>query len=390
MDPVILAILNKPVCYFLGRADVFTKITKPIFKNLHMLPIYRQQDGVNTKEKNSEIFNACSQILIKKKNILIFGEGFTDDVFIRRLKPLKKGAVRIGFIALEQNNWKAPIYIAAIGCNYANPNIFDSELVICNSKPICLNNFKDQYKNNPLITINKVNKQVEDLLKKQITYIENKDDSLLHENIMRITGRGINVKYQNHQFNLEQRYKMSQQTADKLNRLDEQVKAVLNSKLENYFKSLDVNKIEDICINELNSKNKYLLKNTLLLILFFPIAVLGFFHAYLPYLPLKVWIEKKFKRPVFWSSVKMMLGALIITLINIPIIVLLDKFLINNMWISIVYFLSIGIFGSISYYWIKQIKIIFRIIDLKQNKTKELIKIREEIKNDLSKHELIA
>ena len=54
MDPLVLPILTKPVYHFLARADVFSKFTSPIFKNAHMLPIYRQQDGVNTKEKNKE------------------------------------------------------------------------------------------------------------------------------------------------------------------------------------------------------------------------------------------------------------------------------------------------------------------------------------------------
>ena len=259
MDPVILAILNKPVCYFLGRADVFTKITKPFFKNLHMLPIYRQQDGVNTKQKNNEIFKSCSHILIKKKNILIFGEGFTDDVFIRRLKPLKKGAVRIGFTALEECNWENPIYLAAIGCNYANPNVFDSELVLSNSKSICLNDYKEKYLNFPQQTINEVNLELGCLLKKHITHIENEKDSLLHENIMRVTGKGINTKYHNRQLNLEKRYKTSQQIACKINQADDTIKSEINLKLVNYFNSLDSKNILDIFINENISKYPYLL-----------------------------------------------------------------------------------------------------------------------------------
>ena len=81
-------------------------------------------------------FKKSSEILLRKRSILIFGEGLTDDVFIRRLKPLKKGAVRIGFTALESCKWTQDIYISTVGCNYSNPAKFRSDVLIRNSEKI--------------------------------------------------------------------------------------------------------------------------------------------------------------------------------------------------------------------------------------------------------------
>ena len=106
MDPLVVASFRPPIVFFLTRSDVFTKLTKPFLWAAHMLPIYRQQDGVDTKDENIKTFDECTKILKYGRNLLIFGEGFTDDVFIRRLKPVKKGAVRIGFYSLEKLNWK--------------------------------------------------------------------------------------------------------------------------------------------------------------------------------------------------------------------------------------------------------------------------------------------
>ena len=75
MDPLIVSRFNNAIVFFLTRSDVFTKFTNPFFKSAHMLPIYRQQDGGNTNEKNKEVFKKCSDVLMKNKNILIFGEG---------------------------------------------------------------------------------------------------------------------------------------------------------------------------------------------------------------------------------------------------------------------------------------------------------------------------
>jgi hypothetical protein len=109
MDPLIVAGRRMPIVFFMTRSDVFTPVTKPILWAAHMLPIYREHDGEDTKGKNAEVFKKCAKIISFGRNLLIFGEGFTDDVFIRRLKPVKKGAVRIGFSALEELNWSKNI-----------------------------------------------------------------------------------------------------------------------------------------------------------------------------------------------------------------------------------------------------------------------------------------
>ena len=90
MDPLVVASLRLPIVFFMTRSDVFTPISRPLLWASHMLPIYRQHDGEDTKAKNEEVFQKCSRILSFGRNLLIFGEGFTDDTFVRRLKPVKR------------------------------------------------------------------------------------------------------------------------------------------------------------------------------------------------------------------------------------------------------------------------------------------------------------
>ena len=78
LDPLVIARLRKPVIYFMTRSDVFNKFTKPLFWLAHMLPIYRQHDGVDTKDENKKTFDKCTNVLKYGRNLLIFGEGFTD------------------------------------------------------------------------------------------------------------------------------------------------------------------------------------------------------------------------------------------------------------------------------------------------------------------------
>ena len=111
---------------------------------------------------------------------MILGEGFTDDTFIRRLKPIKKGAVRIGFTTLEACNWKEDIYIAAVGCNYSDPARFGSDLLIKNSKPILLNQYQSEYQKNPSKVISEVTLLVEGL-KEELTHVEEIENAEYHE-----------------------------------------------------------------------------------------------------------------------------------------------------------------------------------------------------------------
>ncbi|MFM7387828.1 MAG: hypothetical protein ACKO5L_06680, partial [Bacteroidota bacterium] len=83
--------------------------------------------------------------------------------------------------------------------------------------------------------------------------------------------------------------------------------------------------------------------------LLFPFALLGFVHAALPIHAIKWWVEKSFKRPVYYGSTKMVIATFIVPLLNLPCLFLLPSYLpfenpINWM-VSALYFLSIGLFS---------------------------------------------
>lgn len=71
MDPLVVAGLRRPIVFFMTRSDVFTPVTKPILWAAHMLPIYREHDGEDTKGKNAEVFRKCAKVLSFGRNLLI-------------------------------------------------------------------------------------------------------------------------------------------------------------------------------------------------------------------------------------------------------------------------------------------------------------------------------
>ncbi len=352
MDPMIIAVLRRPIVFFMTRSDIFTKWNHPFLSSAHMIPIYRQHDGGNAAEKNKTSFRKATEILASNRNLLIFGEGMTDDVFERRLKPLKKGALRIGFTALESTNWEKKIQIVGIGCNYTNPNVMRSDLLIAESKPIVLNDYRKQYEDNPSKTINELNRILEQLVSGEITHIEVDQDFAFHEQVMKITRKGMDPHCFDDQIQLEQRWEYSKSLAKYINQFGGQYPKKLNElkvDLACYFESLTKEGLSEEFFFQ--SKQKTNVLKVLLFVFSTPFAFIGFLHAYVPYIVVKRFVEKTFKRKVFWCSTKMVITMVLMQLFNLPVLFLLPKLFDIPFWTALLYFVQIGLLGLLWYEW---------------------------------------
>ncbi|MFT7343543.1 MAG: 1-acyl-sn-glycerol-3-phosphate acyltransferase [Lentimonas sp.] len=383
MDPLIIASLKRPIVFFMTRSDVFTKLTKPLLWSVHMLPIYRQQDGENTAKKNEAVFGACSRVLKYGRNLLIFGEGFTDDKFVRRLKPVKKGAARIGFFTLEKHNWNKKIYIAAIGLNYTSPNKMRSDILIETSEKICLNDYREQYESNPVKVINELTKEIEIKMQECITHIENIEHTDFHEDIMSITRNGMNAENYDPAIPIIERRKNSQILAEFFNKNASKVNKegdVLKQELSSFFKELKANKIKqnDIIEFEKCQKLSYL-PELFHSILIFPIALLGIIHTIIPYKIVKPWVEKKLKREVFWGSVKSLMGTLAFGVFNLPVVYLIHHFIYPSWFIAWIYYLLIGVFFVASIKFKNLCKTISRKNKINSGELNKWVSVRNEL-----------
>lgn len=352
MDPLIASVLRRPILFFMTRSDIFSKWNHPFLSSAHMIPIYRQHDGGNAAENNKASFRKATEILASKRNLLIFGEGMTDDVFERRLKPLKKGALRIGFTALEATNWKTEIKLVGLGCNYANPNEMRSDLLIAESEPIILNEYREQYEENPSKTINELNRILEQRLAGEITHIELDQDFAFHEQVMKLTRKGMDPHCFDDHIPLVKRWRYSQDLANYINQFKgeyPQKLTELKLELTSYFQSLNKDGLTES--HFFQSKQKTSFFQFLLFVLTSPLALVGFIHAYIPYVLVKRFVEKTFKRKVFWCSTKMVLTMFAMLFFNLPLLFIVPKLFELNFVLVLAYFLCIGLFSLVWYEW---------------------------------------
>lgn len=359
MDPISIASLQRPIIFFLTRSDVFKPMTKPFLWACHMLPIYRQHDGEDTRGKNEEVFKKCASILKWGRNLLIFGEGFTDDQFIRRLKPVKKGAIKIGFTSLEILNWEKKIYICAMGVNYSNPSKMRTDYLISYSDRICLNDFRKEYEENPNRVIAELTRRIEKEMQDQITHIENKDLAPFHEQIMTFTRRGTHFESFDKRRSLKDRWRYSQSLANWMNTIDfgdeDTTLNKLRKEMNSYFGILKRMKLSDELVYwKANNGSRFY--ELMMLFLLAPFALIGLIHTLVPYLFIKRFVEKTFKRKVFWGSVKLVMGMIIIGLINIPMIFIFYHYVYPSYWLGFAYYLSIGLTGLAAYMWFVNFK----------------------------------
>ena len=359
MDPLVIALYGNRVVHFMARADVFKPIFKPIFTAAHMLPIYRQLDGGDTREKNKQVFLKTSELIRKNGNILIFGEGFTDEVFIRRVKPIKKGAFRIGFSALEAMNWEHKVYVNGIGCNYSAPNMARSELLLASADPICLNDYRSDYEENPSRIISVLTAILEADIKNSIIHVENHEWLEFHDHAMKLTRQGMDPLCYDDSYSLEQRYQYGRQLAKSLNDKSEEELVQLEplkSQITAYFNGLASLNISE---NEryLNaSKSWGIPKRLLKMLVSLPFALLGLIHAGLWYLLVKRFVEKVFKRPVFWGSSKLIILLALVGIVNIPFIFLIAHYFaclgsVYAYLIAFTYYFFIWFYAFMAYAW---------------------------------------
>jgi len=305
MDPLLPTSLNKPIVHFMTRADIYKGFLKHIFHNVHMLPIFRQHDGDGHLAKNEEVFKTVAKEVDAGKSILVFTEGFTDDVFVRRLKPIKKGILRMAFQSLETLDWKEDVFVQTLGINYTHPKHFGTEVLMSYGPKILLNDYKEAYLENPSKLMQDLSNSIEADMQAQITYVEDIERCEFHENIMRLTRRGMNHESSDFSIPLEERWRYSQNLAHWLNDQSQDSIEALDTQMKDYFSSMSATPIRENDVFEFAETAKLSNTKALLFNIFMaPIALLGLIYGWISWFIIKPKVEKAFKRDVFWSSVK--------------------------------------------------------------------------------------
>ncbi|MEY4991802.1 MAG: hypothetical protein RI948_675 [Bacteroidota bacterium] len=382
LDPLVVSRLRKPIVYFMTRSDVFNRFTRPLFWLAHMLPIYRQQDGGNSQEKNKKVFKKATETLARNRNLLIFGEGITDDIFERRLKPIKKGAIRIGFTALEDLDWKVEIRVQGLGLNYTNPGILRGDVLLAAAEPILLNDYKAAYLENPSKVISELNRELEQRMQAQITHVKADEHVVLHEQIMMLNRKGMHVSCYDPNISLEERWLYAQKLAAYLNTLDSNAAerlATVKEQINGYLSTLQQTGLTEAELYWFAIQKNWRLLTFLKMLVQLPLFLIGLVHIALPTLYVKRFVEKKMKRPVFWSSTKMTMLLVLLPIWNILLFALASNFIALDTWVWILLFFAFNLVALGYYLFLKNTTLLIKSLRYNAQSLRSVVAQRDTV-----------
>lgn len=255
MEPCIMAcFLDRPL-YFLVRGDFFAKpVYERLLRSLHMLPVFRFQDGGYKKLKdNFSTFQACYQALYDNKTIMIFAEGRT--FYAKRLGSIQKGTARIAFGAIEAFPDIEDVYLVPVGVTYEEAHRVRSRVMIDCGEPISTRQFLSSYQENNVEGINALTDELSRRLRSLLVHIEDAADDDLVERLL-VMDRS-EYKVVSPPLVASDREPLSREMAiaDRVNSIPEAEKKALKERVDDYFRELKQAGVTDAAVKANRGNN---------------------------------------------------------------------------------------------------------------------------------------
>jgi len=403
MDPIVIGTLMQRSLFYLARGESFNgKLASFIFKRLHMIPIYRQETAPELVHKNEEIFRECYKHLKNNGAILIFPEGTSKTE--HRLRKIKTGAARIALGAEAANNYELGLKFIPVGLNYSNPHQFQTKLFLNFGKPISIEPFLNEFKNDEYKAVNELTDFIRQKLEDNIVIVENEElDELIKQ---------IELIYKSkiaHELELDK----SQQVWEYLILRDiskmvsffhkhdlDRVKA-FQEKIQSYFNKLSAYDLPVDILATQRNKQGFVGRgvNTIIyLILGLPFFLYGVVNNYIPYWIPGFFADKITKKEDFRGSLVLSFGLLSFPIFYLLQCILIQKYLggifsipVFDNWLWFFYLLSLPFTGFFALRYKERIsKIIhsWKLVSLfftKRRLVTEVIHEREELLESLEK-----
>ena len=174
MDCVtLLAVFKQPITFF-AKSAIFINVTvNKILAFLRIMPAYRQREGFQNVAKNEENFHKAVDLLLSGFPLCIMPEGGQHE--IHHLHHFVKGPFRIAFHTQENLPEGQTVYMLPVGLDYGHYDRMGYSFVLTIAKPIPIEAYMDEYKENPAKTLNAIKEDAHSALSSNMLNIESKD-----------------------------------------------------------------------------------------------------------------------------------------------------------------------------------------------------------------------
>lgn len=324
IEQILIAGLQTRSIFFWARGSVFEeKWSFPkLFRQAHLIPIWRPQEGLKKMQQNKQIFKDSKDILLQGNLFFIAPEG--NSVPEKRLRTFKTGTARLALLTAAEHHFEKEVFISPIGVNYTYHCDFRSEVMIHVGPPINLKNYKTLYEENPSTAAQQLTKDLKVAIAKEVVIIDSKEDELLVEQL-HVLMRNEQQHYRDNTFSKNpRRLRLEQEVAHTCNQLEQFQKETLSKQAEDYFTQLDQLHLSDQAIEQ---KGQFSWKQTLIAFTLTPFALLGWIGGWIPVQSARFLRNRNVEDPQFWAAMAIVFSLLTWLLYSIPIIALGAYFL---------------------------------------------------------------
>lgn len=371
----------------LARGDAFNNpMMKKLFIFFHMLPLWRERDGVDTKNMNQPTFEACADILYNNGMVGIYPEG--NCINEEHIRPLKKGICRIAFLAAEKYQFQPDIHIIPVGVMYSGAEKFKHTQLLNFGKPILLKEYYEQYRSAPAQTINILKDDIEKAMKETATHVPH---GTFHHDIVELSKMHARETLLNNNipvtplnsFNEE---KVISAKLDAYQHSDHEGMKRLVQNLHNYKRIRNQHNLKENTFDKSRSHTFSMVFMALYFLLMFPVYIYGAIINYLPYKFPQQFVEKKIKQKIFWSSAKYVISLFLFPIYYL-ILFIITWTVLGSIVSGLIFLFSFPISGNIAYYYYFDFKkwlSALRFKRLPEHEKAALIQARESVYQNLA------
>lgn len=374
IDPLAVLFTRKRQTAFLARSDMFrNKYIAKILYSFKILPVFRVRDGFSNLHKNKAIFDKTMTIIANGNGLIVFPEA--NHRGVRKLRALKKGAVRIAF-QTELNYDNIDVKIVPVGIEYEHYYWFRSKLHVNYGAPIKVSEYIKEYSESTPIGINKINNAVKEGIAPLIINIPFEGEE--YEAIYFLTEINNNNEKKEIPF------------ADEVEAKKDLIKKIIAYKDEDSEKYEEwLTKIIDykLLLSEIKTDdysvkfkidNKSHIYSYIYVAMLFPLYIMGVIFNYVPYKAPYI-ITSKIKDTQFHATMYLVLSSII----SFPIFYgiyfyTLSLYTSSSYWVFIALAI-IGVLGIFSHGYWKMLVSLKRSFRLRKHEAKDIYKKRNDI-----------
>ncbi|MDC0230643.1 1-acyl-sn-glycerol-3-phosphate acyltransferase [Aureispira] len=318
MEQILVAALQWRSVFFWAGAGSFDKsrIFPFLFRQMHVVPVWRQQEGIKKIAKNKQIFEDSKCILLKKNLFFITPEG--ESTSMKRLLAFKTGTARLAFMTATANDFEKDVFILPAGVNYTYNKKYRSEVMISFGVPLNVKNYKSLYLENPSEAVRKLTDDLKRTIGKEIVQINSPEDDEVVEQFLCIF-RNEDKYYYNKKYSYSsKRLKMEQSVANLFNSLNNEKKDSLKVMAKSYHKKLELYQIKD---REIQQNGTFNLIQVIIAFAFIPLSLFGSAGAIIPVNSARYLRKKTIKNIQFWAPMAVVYSFITWLLYSLTLVV---------------------------------------------------------------------